>query len=138
VTDDLHNDVAYRMRNRIDDFQVEQRVVAVLCRLPEDVREFALDHCYFVAIGDDIGGYYVSRETLMAEQEDLRWLVILNSSWKGDDLPSVVARELAHIWLKHPEFDFGLDIDRHENQAAEQVRAWGFEGIGSVPLSDRP
>jgi hypothetical protein len=32
----------------------------------------------------------------------------------------------------------GGDVAKHENAAAELVRAWGFAGIGSVPFEDRP
>lgn len=134
----LTRDVAYRMRSRIDEFQVEQKVIDVLCRLPADVCEFALEHCYFVAIGDGLGGFYISRATLLAEQPDGSWLVVLNSSWKGHDFFSSVAHEIAHLWLKHPEFDMGPDVDSHENAAAARVREWGFTGIGSEPFEDRP
>jgi hypothetical protein len=102
--------------------------------LPDEPREFALKRCFFVAIGgDDHGGFFVSPESLAAGADEPRSLVVLNSSWKLVDFQSAVAHEIAHLWLGHPDADFGPDVEKHENEAAEQVRTWGFSGIGSVP-----
>jgi integrase len=134
--DELRREVDDRAKRRTggDDFQVEQKLIAALCRLPEDVREFALEKCFFVTIGrDDDGGFFVSPQFVSG-----RSLVVLNSAWKVDDFQSAVAHEIAHLWLGHPEFDMGPDVVRHEDEAAAKVREWGFGGIGSLRFGERP
>ncbi len=138
-SDELRREVVHYARTRIDDFQAEQKLIDALCRLPDNVRIFALEHCFFVAIGGDEGGFFVSPQSLTAGgASGGRWLVVLNSSWKLDHFQSAVAHEIAHLWLGHPEADLGTDVALHENEAAEQVRAWGFGGIGSLRYEDRP
>jgi hypothetical protein len=34
--------------------------------------------------------------------------------------------------------DAVADAKRHEDEAAAQVREWGFNGIGSLPFGKRP
>jgi hypothetical protein len=141
VNEGIRREVAHRRRCRIgaDDFQVEQKLIEALCRLPEDARDFALDRCFFITMGgENEGGFYVSPTTLAAGAEEPRWLVVLNSSWKGEDFQSAVAHEIAHLWLGHPEFDMGPDVVSNENEAAAEVRKWGFTGIGSLRFEDRP
>jgi hypothetical protein len=139
--DEIRREVAHRLRSRIggDDLQIEQKLIEGLCRLPDDVREFALGGCFFVAIGrDDDGGLFVSPMSLKGGEDDPKWLVVINSRWPLEDFQSAVAHEIAHLWLKHPEFDMGPDVVRHEDEAAAEVRKWGFTGIGSLRFKDRP
>src|SRR5262249_32100117 len=124
------------------DFQVEQKLVDAISRLPEDVRELALERCFFVAIGGDEGGSFFAPETITGLLDvgsgAPRYLVVLNSGWKLNDFQSAVAHEIAHIWLRDPDADFGDEAERHENEAAALAREWGFTGIGSLPFRERP
>jgi hypothetical protein len=102
------------------------------------VRDFALDRCYFVSIGGDEGGFFVSMQYLEAGDPPARFLVVLNSAWPIEDYQSAAAHEIAHVWLEHPDADLGTDVADHENEAAAKVREWGFEGMGSLPYEERP
>lgn len=94
---------------------------------------FALERCYFVAIGGNHGGFFVSPEYIAG-----RTLIVLNSCWKIDAFQSAVAHEIAHLWRGHPGADLGPDVERHEDEAAELVQEWGFSGIGGAPYGERP
>jgi hypothetical protein len=136
---EIRSEVIHRLKSRIggDDSQVEGNLIEALRRLPEDVRNFALDECFFVAVGrPDDGGFFVSPESLRAGAEEPRRLVVLNSSWQGEDFQSAVAHEVAHLWLEHPEFG-GPYYEHNEDAAAALVRKWGFTGTGSVRFGDR-
>jgi hypothetical protein len=67
-----------------------------------------------------------------------RTLIVLNVSWPVDVFQSAAAHEIAHVWLGHPQTDFGNEAETHEDEAAAQGRNWGFTGLGSLPYEERP
>jgi hypothetical protein len=93
-----------------------------------------LDRCFFTAItGRDQGGFFVTAPYLEG-----RTVSVLYGSWPVGDVQSAVAHEIAHVWLGHPEADFGNEAETHEDEAAAQVRERGFTGLGSLPYGERP
>jgi hypothetical protein len=83
--EEVRREVAYRARRCVEDFQVEQKLLDAICRLPENARELALERCYFVAITAAQGGFYISPQSPLAGDEELqRTLVVLNGagSWR--------------------------------------------------------
>jgi hypothetical protein len=101
ASDEVRREVVHSIRQRLDDIQVEQKLIEALCRQPDNVREWALKRCFFAAIvGDDQGGFFVTAPYLEG-----RTLVVLNGIWGVDDFQSAVAHEIAHLWLGHPEAD---------------------------------
>ena len=131
--EDLRREVANGLRRRVDDFEVEQRLVDAVCRLPADARDFAFERVFFVAIGGSLGGFYV-----LPRQLEGRMLVVLNGDWKGEHFASAVAHELAHLMLGHPDPEVGKHAVAHENEAAKLIREWGFGGIGSIRIQEVP
>jgi hypothetical protein len=132
--DDLRREVVSRVDHHGQSLRAEQILISALCRLPADVREQALEHCYFLSVSRDVGGFYLPVNSLAAKQ----WLVVLNEDWSEEDLESAVAHEVAHLWLQHPPNDLSTDVERHENEAAALVREWGFSGMGALGWTDRP
>jgi hypothetical protein len=113
----------------------KEAVLRALVRLPEDVREFALMKCVFVPSG--ISSHYVPLEQLVGymKRQKKEWLVFLIGvglhGYTDEDVESVAAHEIAHLWLGHPTF---ADADsKCEVEAAELVKSWGFKGPGTNP-----
>jgi hypothetical protein len=131
--EDLRREVVNGLRRRVDDFQVDERLVDAVCRLPADARDFAFERVFIVAIGGSLGGFY-----LLPQRLEGRMLVVLNGDWKGEHFASAVAHELAHLMLAHPDPDVGRHAVTHENEAAALVREWGFGGIGSIRIQEVP
>ncbi len=57
--------------------------------------------------------------------------IVVEEELEADDLRSVIAHEIAHLWLDH---DFGVPSEtwlRCELEASALVRDWGFAGMGA-------
>jgi hypothetical protein len=138
MSSELRSDVEARAGVRIEtadlelDEQLRGRLYDVLVKLPEDIREMALEHCFFTAIGPDVGGFYIlprSLETKRHEekQSPCRLLVVLNAAWRAEEFQGQVAHEIAHVSLGHEAFPI-LPQQRREQEAtaAALAREWGF------------
>jgi hypothetical protein len=142
--DEIRREVNDRARRRVlpDGSQVEQKLIEALCRLPEDVRNFAVERCFFAVLGGpNAHGFFVLHASLSAGAGEPRELVVLNSSRAAEDedeaFQSIVAHEIAHLWLGHPEMG-SPDFVANEDEAAKLVREWGFTGIGALGFDERP
>ena len=127
--DAVHYDLAYFGA----DGQLERVLVDTIARLPEDVRQFALDHCRFLSVGrvshgmvfrGSIGVDYVTKRS------DAVWLVLLFEDVGEDDIHCMVAHEIAHAWLGHSALDPNVPKDA-EIVTANLVAEWGFTGLGA-------
>lgn len=121
MEDEVRREVVHALRARIDDFQVEQKLVDAIARLPDKVRTFALERCYFVAIGGNHGGFFVSPEYIAG-----RTLIVLNSCWKIDAFQSAVAHEIAHPWRGHPDADLGAGRREARERGGRARPGMGF------------
>jgi len=100
-------------------------IVNTIARLPQDVRDFALEECAFLSVGVDILGTVVPPR-LTAKV----WFVLLADGLSAEDGPGIVAHEIAHAWLGH---DFMAPPANCEPEAANLVASWGFTGDGADP-----
>jgi hypothetical protein len=129
---EIHYDLSYYGDSR--DTQVA--LVDALERLPADVRTTALDRCTFTSLGQGVVGHYFPQpirfHSNTNEPEPAQWIVVINDDLGEDDLRSVIAHEIAHIWLGHWNTTAGTWLDR-ERQACALVAEWGFTGLGSDP-----
>ena len=89
-------------------------VQRTLKRLPEEVREFALDWIQFTSPAEE-GAHLLSPSD--------RWTVVLSEKEQDE---SVVAHEVAHAWRGHEETS-----DEREQEVRDLARAWGFTGFGA-------
>jgi hypothetical protein len=112
-----------------EDHDTRSAVVSGLVRMPADVSEFALDRCIFTSIGKAAHGVYFP---IVAGMEGM-WVVELDERLERDDLESVMAHEVAHIWLEHPQLGTPGEMDAAEVAAASLVKLWGFTGKGAKP-----
>lgn len=101
----------------------------MLCRVPEPVRRFALEHVLFVSVGGAPGpgipytvvGLAVPRSRF----DEVQWVVPLLDR---EGVGVTAAHELAHAYLGHAR-----GTAEAEREAAELVRSWGFNGTSSDP-----
>jgi len=117
------------------DQKYTEKLIDALCQIPDDVLEPILDQCYFLAIGRNVGGFYLHPQRLTAKKQGehpCRAPIVLNAGWKISDFGSQAAHEIAHIHLRHDEGPvFEEDRERQEEEAADLVRGWGISGAGA-------
>jgi hypothetical protein len=101
---ELLEDVHYRVGYFGESRATEEAVVRAVARLPEDVREFACDQCRFISVGHALGYYLPGRVGLDPATDTTEgiWLILLADGQDPEDAESIVAHELAHLWLGHP------------------------------------
>jgi hypothetical protein len=127
-------EIADRLTYFGEGHETEQAIVSALVSVPAEVREFALDYCRFFSIGDGLLGPYVPGMVALdpaTGSTDGVWLVVLAEGLEAEDAESIVAHELAHLWLGH---EVGVESGRWnetEEAACELTRSWGFTGKGS-------
>lgn len=111
--------------DEIMDTLITMTVVA----LPQDVREFIYENCFFATVGNSIGGQVLPRAID-------RWLVLLDANmvneYDVDECQGIIAHEIAHAYLGHKMDDPALTIEC-EREAGQQAADWGFKGIGADP-----
>jgi hypothetical protein len=136
---DLDRDVIEEVHARAHYFGesilAERAVVRALARLPEDAREFALDHCRFISVGHALGFYLPAQVALdlATESTDGVWLVFLGDGEEPDDAESIVAHEVAHLWLGHPPTVDSREWLGNDRAVCDLARSWGFIGKGVDP-----
>jgi hypothetical protein len=130
----LFEEIHYALSYNGESYETEYAIIRALSRLPDDVREFALWRCRFIST-DGLRGTFlpgsIGVDALTRRSRGV-WLIILHlDGLTPESAESVVAHELAHLWLGHEPFEPG-DSDA-ELEAAAQTRAWGFRGSGTRP-----
>src|SRR5262245_53854275 len=110
------------------DRESEQTLRRVLERLPAEAFEFALARCAYAAIGPEM-----ARAQVLPPLND-RYLVLLT---EGEKEESVIAHEIAHAFLGHPDTVLAGFRDEtvertQEAEARALAVAWGFTGSGAT------
>jgi AcrR family transcriptional regulator len=131
----LRRAIHYELSYEGDDSGTRETIVAVLARLPEEVREWALDRCRFLSVGGTLAAYPVPGR-LVVDPATRRsrgvWLIVIDD--RAEDLEGVIAHELAHVWLRRAGTGSigGFDAWEAEEEAAEALaHVWGFTGPGT-------
>ena len=115
----------------------QMALVRTLVRLPEDVRDLALDSVRFIGVGEEtVRGLFVPVEVWPETLPDMEpepqpefYVLCVSEDLEGEDYMSVVAHEIAHIWLGHDAF--GPADGPGEDEAYALTRDWGFSGKGA-------
>lgn len=108
---------------------------ALICRaiprLPENVAEFALYNCSFIAPdkttkGETYPAPLFAHPTRRGRTARNHWVIWLAPSILNDEQDGqyTVAHEVAHAWLKHQVMDGNFLA---EEQADDLVKSWGFD-----------
>ena len=135
------DEIAYRLVYHGEAFDVGAVIVETIGRLPEEVAEFALEHCVFTSAGESVYGMvlpgrlgvdcYRGREpgNLGRAVEGDKWFVLLADPLPPEDAHSIVAHEIAHAWRRDDKLTAigGAEV---EVSACQLVRGWGFTGLG--------
>jgi hypothetical protein len=102
-----------------DDLQVT--IVRTVARLPEEVRDMVIEECRFIEVPEV--------QTIRPATRP-RWLILLRPDLPAADVPSLIARNIALVWLRRrqPARPCTLGVDL---RAAKLVQSWGFEGPGA-------
>lgn len=125
------DEIAYELAYFGDDVGLERAIVQTLARLPDDVREFALESCRFLSVGRaDLGMVLPGRVGASEVVSEPRWLVLLEENVLSEDVHGIVAHEIAHAFLGHDRLSIDTPADC-EKQAASRAREWGFDGAGT-------
>ena len=124
------NDLLYYSDNET----IRVLIIATICRLPDEVAEFALDRCNFVSIGEEGTGYGIVLPGRIGVHPGERrskniWIIVLAENLPDEDSHSIIAHEIAHAWLGHDRV--GEIPEDCETQASDLVRQWGFTGRGA-------
>ncbi len=108
-------------------------LISTIRKLPEDVREFALENCFFLSMEEGVYGTIVSgahasniRWPMLEHLEDeekirilnnlehkWRKIILLRSETPKDDVESIIAHEIAHAYLGHNEMD-EIEVEERE------------------------
>lgn len=108
---------------------IDTQITLTVAALPQEVREFVYEDCFFATVGAGISGQVLPRAID-------RWLILLDAAmlndYDEDECRGVIAHEIAHAYLGHVMNDPSLTIEC-EREAGAQAAAWGFTGIGADP-----
>jgi hypothetical protein len=103
------------------DEDLERAIVETVARLPEPVRDYVCYECRFLSVG---------YPRVLKGDPRRPWAILLPSEIPADDVHSLIARQIALIWLQHRHparpGTLGLYL-----AAAKLTRRWGFEGQGA-------
>lgn len=105
-------------------------VAATLERLPRGVREWAVRRCRFVSAGASCVGYSLPSAMLTYHAGEVfgqTWVVLLSECAPGDELPGVIAHEIAHGWSAYER----EGVSAGEADVCALVRSWGFVSMGA-------
>lgn len=82
-----------------DDDKIRDGIAKVLVKLPEEVRDFVLDECFFISTGkSDYGTVWASNMPSEYRLKPVKWIILLSENIKAKDMESVVAHEIAHAY----------------------------------------
>ncbi len=93
-----------------------------LVRLPEDVRDFALERCCIFTLNRN------TRAACWPGSRRKRWIIVANEGMRGD-VESTIAHEIAHARLGHVapyELTNEAELPRNEREADDLIVRWGF------------
>lgn len=110
--------------------EVEQALVTAYMSLPPVVQEFVLSETRILSVGRQAFGQTFPSRIV----HDRPWLVVLFEGVESDELPALIAHEIAHAWLGHDGWRGVSDaasFRQIETAAADQAKAWGFTGPGT-------
>jgi hypothetical protein len=103
------------------DEDLERDIVETVMRLPQNMREYVSDECRFVS---------VAYARTMQGGQRARWVILLTGDMPADDVHSLIAHEIALVWLQHRHRGMPCTLGL-ELAASRLVRRWGFEGQGA-------
>lgn len=112
--------------------EIRRFLALVLLRLPERIREFAIERCAVLSVGHN--AYGITWPARIAKKWRVginrRWLILLTENLPPGDEESIIAHEIAHAYLGHDRGSPDLPQDCEE-QACNLVAKWGFSGKGA-------
>jgi len=131
--EDKNFEIGYRLDYFPPHGSLHTTVISTIRKLPKDVREFALENCFFFSMEEGVYGRIISgahgsnmRWKLLerlTDKEKLRMLDDFQHSWKimillrsetpENDIESVIAHEIAHAYLGHNEMD-EIEVEERE------------------------
>jgi hypothetical protein len=115
-----------------ENFEMRMDIVRTILKLPEPVRNFALDRCRFVSVGKGVAGITLPGRIGSHEVEKRTrnmWIIVLDDSESREQMECSIAHEIGHAWraddrLGNPTVDC-------EVQTGLLVHEWGFRGRGA-------
>jgi hypothetical protein len=113
---------------------MELDIIRTLLKLPQDVRDFALERCRFVSVGKGAAGITLpGRIGSHAYDKRTRnmWLIVLDDNEPAEQVEATIAHEIGHAWRHDDRLD--MPPEDCEEQTAELARSWGFTGRGADP-----
>ncbi len=123
-------EIAYDLSYLGEDEDLWRQIVEAIERLPEEVRDFALDRCRFLSVARTTHGMVLPGRIGTHEvTNEPTWLVLLSEAIPAEDVHGAIAHEIAHAWLGHDRLAF--PPDDCEIQAANLTMEWGFSGVGA-------
>jgi hypothetical protein len=102
------------MKLLIENAAARRAALQALCRLPEDVRRFAMESVVFASVGRVRVGLAITPELLKGAE----WVVLLA---ERDGIADTLAHEVGHAVSAHDR-----PSEQAEREAAGLARAWGF------------
>ena len=126
---ELLRGVAYDLAYFGQDPRIEQALVRVIAQLPEIVRDYTLERCRFVSVGEELNGVVLPGRIGRTSLNEPTWIVVLSERIEDEDLDGIVAHEIAHAWFGHDRL--GMPPEDCETKAANLALAWGFTGTGT-------
>lgn len=116
------------------DEKYKRLVAKTLLRLPERVRNRAIEEVKFIITGKPLFAFmgtanlFLPRKEKSARRKIAMNIIFVNfndikdNGWNEKGMMQVVAHEIAHFELRH----IHKQGRNHEKQAEEQTRVWGF------------
>ena len=116
-------------------------IIATPCRLPEDVRWWALKKYWFTSVGIDTHARAVPAETTSRLSD--RGLVILRdvtATELGGEAQSTIAHEIGHLLLGHrlTADASEAEVELQEGEAYALAREWASPGVVRGWSDDHP
>lgn len=111
-----------------EDDKLRNAIASVLTALPEEVKEFVLEHCFILSTGEYTYGTVWPGKIF----KNISWVIVLNEKMpksKGDR-ESIIAHEIAHAYLGHDQLNPDIEPEC-EIEACNLTKQWGFNGLGT-------
>ena len=107
-----------------DDDKFRAAYARTLVRLPEEVRQFALDRITILSIGRTAAG--ICWPSSIIDKRSRKWIVVIDDNYDGrTDMESNIAHEIAHARLSHNRLspDLGPSCEKEADDLSVE---WGF------------